>query len=109
MSGKISQEHFDAMLARHGYINDTIKINTLIQPDEALYKTILEMQTKYTNPKISFKGSFRNYETWGNEPDRSRFNPVTNTIKSHQLDSVMIKFDNIKNKEDFRLMHIPGL
>ena len=105
MSGKISQEHFDAMLARHGYINDTIKIDTLIQADEALYKTILEMQTKYTNPKISFGWSFRNYETWENEPDRARFNSVTNTIKSHQLDSIMIKFDNINKIEKINREH----
>jgi len=106
MSGKISQEHFDALLARHGYTNDSLKVDTLISPDEALYNTILEMQTKYGNPKISFSGNFRNYETGENEPSRARFNPATNTIKAHQLDSVMIKFHNINKIEKLNRDHV---
>jgi hypothetical protein len=35
-------------------MNDTVKIDELIQADEAMYKTILEIQTMYANPKISF-------------------------------------------------------
>jgi hypothetical protein len=94
------------LLARHGYANDTLKIDTLIQPNEALYKTILEMQTKYGNPKISFSGDFKNFETGKNEPDRARFNPVTNAIGVHQLDNVLIRFHNIKKIERLTLDHI---
>ncbi len=109
MSGMINQQEFDSMLARHGYVNDTIKINTLIHADEAMYKTILEMQTKYGNPKISFWGSFENLETGKNEPTRARFNFHTNTIKSHQLDSVMIKFDDIQKNESLWLDYGSGI
>lgn len=109
MSWVISQQEFDTMLKRHWYENHTIKINTLIPPDEAMYKTILEMQTKYGNPKISFSWKFINFETWTNEPKRARFDCLTNTIQSHQLDSVMIQFNNTKEIENFRLEHIPWL
>ncbi len=109
MSWKISQNEFDWLLLRHGYMNDTVKIDELIQADEAMYKTILEIQTMYANPKISFSWFFKNLETWENEPNRARFNPFTNTIKSHQLDSVMIKFDNVYNKENFMVEHTNGL
>jgi len=109
MSWKISQHEFDSLLFRHGYTNDTIQINKLVQPDEAMYKTILEMQTKYANPKISFSWFFKNLETWENEPSRARFNPITNTIHSHQLDSVLIKFDDVKAKEKLSLDYVSGL
>lgn len=109
MSWTISQEEFDALLLRHGHKNDSIKINTLIQPDEVMYKTILEMQTKYGNPKILLWWSFRNLETWDNEPTRARFNPITNTIHAHQLDSVLINFDNLQDKENFYIDYVPWL
>lgn len=109
MSGKITQDEFDNLLARHGHINDGTRINELIQPDEAMYKTILEMQTKYGNPKNSFWWFFINILTWENEPTRSRINPVTNTINSHQLDSVLIKFDNIKTSEEKNFRYNDGI
>lgn len=107
MGWTISQKEFDTMLARHGHKNDTIRVDSIIQADEALYKTILELQTKYANPKISFWWSFKNMETGRDEVDRARFNPLINTIKSHQLDSVLIKFDNVKSREKFWLSAMP--
>ena len=106
MSGKISQKDFNALLARHGYTNNTINIEKLIKPNEALYKTILEMQTKYTNPKISFSGSFYNIETGKDEPERSRHNMFTNTMKLHQLDAKILQFKTMTQADKFRTEHM---
>jgi len=109
MSGKISQQDFDSLLARHGYKNNGINIEKLIKPDEALYNTILEMQTKYTNPKLSFSGFFYNLEERKNEPERQRYNFITNTYYLHQLDARMLDFKNISQEDSLRAESMMGL
>ena len=37
MSWKISQNEFDSLLLRHGYTNDTVKIDDLVQADENIW------------------------------------------------------------------------
>lgn len=106
MSGKISQQDFNALLARHGYKNTTINIEKLIKPDEALYKTILEIQTKYTNPTISFSGSFYNIETGKDEPERPRHNMFTNAMQLHQLDAKILQFKTMNQEDKFRTEHM---
>jgi len=108
MSGKISQKNFNELLMRHGYINSTVNIEKLIKPDEALYKTILEIQTKYTNPKISFSGFFDNIniETGKSEPERPRHNMFTNTMKLHQLDAKILQFKTMTQADKFRTEHM---
>jgi len=106
MSGKITQEDFDALLARHGYKNTNINIEKLIKPDEALFKTILEIQTKYTNPTISFSGSFYNIETGKDEPERPRHNMFTNAMQLHQLDAKILQFKTMTQEDKFWTEHM---
>ena len=106
MSGKITQEDFDALLARYGYKNTNINIEKLIKPDEALFKTILEIQTKYTNPTISFSGSFYNIETGKDEPERPRHNMFTNAMQLHQLDAKILQFKTMTQEDKFWTEHM---
>jgi len=111
MSGRISQDDFDSLLTRHGYKNMDIDIEKLIRRDEALYKTILEMQTKYANPKLSFSGFFDNMDigTGKSEPDRPRYDIFSNTIHLHQLDANILQFKNMNQENQFRAERMMGL
>lgn len=101
MCGKLSQKEFDELLAIYGYKNP-YKIDTIIHPDEALYKTILEMQTKYTNPKISFAENFKDNKIISHNERVAGFNIFTNTIEPYQLDSTLLDLNkpHIDNKNN---------
>ena len=101
MCGKLSQKEFDELLAMYGYKNH-YKIDTIIQPDEALYKTILEMQTKYTNPKISFADNFKDNKIISHNERVAGFDIFTNTIEPYQLDSTLLDLNkpHIDNKNN---------
>lgn len=92
MSYWISERDFCELLSRHWQSTDSVDIKKLWNFDKAAYYTILEMQSKYGNPKITFGMSHKNYETWKNEADRARFDIFQNRIWIHQLDSMMLDF-----------------
>ena len=94
IAGKITKEDFITLLAKHGQKIDSnqVDLNDIFQYDPALYNTIIELQTKYGNPKITFGGDHYNLEQGENEPHRANINTFNNTINIHQLDSLMIKF-----------------
>ena len=69
IAGKITKEDFITLLAKHGQKIDSnqVDLNDIFQYDPALYNTIIELQTKYGNPKITFGGDHYNLEQGENE------------------------------------------
>lgn len=106
MSGCIAQHELEELLLPYGYRVQQVSQDSLRTRDEVLYHTLREIHTKFGNPRLSFKGDFRNYEhvlsnrihfwkpdqkrEW--EYDRPRYNFFSNKIALYDLSFVQLDF-----------------
>lgn len=93
LSWVIDPAEFKQMLLSYWYREDEIKIDSSLKPDIALYKTLWEMNVKYGNPRVTFAGNYKNWETWKQEDKRANF-WADNTMHIHNIKNIKFEFTN---------------
>lgn len=88
---------FNALLHKYWY-DSVVHIDSLVEPDQALYKVIWQMHQKYGNPFVTLSKAMKNPLTWKEQFDRAAYNGFTNTINLHKLDSLKIEFLNVPQR-----------